>query len=168
MKDCGTCWGTGFYHGHGGPCMEGCPVPAEKVRLHVDIDAQDFIEGVEAFAGAIYIPLSGDRVEMKLGASNAKYCGTVVACDGLTLDLVFDDSSTRVFDLKFWSARKMPMFTSANLADWRWFELTTRSGRIEAQILSIFPDGSRIDVIDQHGYQCTLYVSDIADSGLLP
>ncbi len=33
MTNCNTCWGTGFYHGIGGPCKEGCKPPTKKHGL---------------------------------------------------------------------------------------------------------------------------------------
>lgn len=33
MTDCKVCWGTGFYHGLGAPCKEGCKPPTKKHGL---------------------------------------------------------------------------------------------------------------------------------------
>lgn len=55
--ECVTCWNTGFYHGHGAPCTEGCLPPKAKVGLHVELleakSARDYIVDVlvKAFDG---------------------------------------------------------------------------------------------------------------------
>lgn len=117
-------------------------------------------------APVVYIPAIGDRVEVTI-ANGAKYIGKVDDIEEDTLDLDCANGTILVLDLTQSTAvRELPTFTAANVGEWRWFEFTT-GPRIEAQVLNVSPDGSRLDTVDQGYTRRTLDAADITDSGIL-
>lgn len=95
MTDCKVCWGTGFYHGLGAPCKEGCKPPAKKHGLAAVTNSDAASESTPAAEGGP-IPGLWSTLPQRTFGSSRPHQTTVEECR----EAVKEDWSTSL-DLGF-------------------------------------------------------------------
>ncbi len=114
--ECNTCWGTGFYHGHGGPCSAGCPVPVARVGIHLEeCDAPVAVAAAPPVTGVFKV---GDLVRITYGGDTKNALTTRVIATSKVDALA---SSTKLGQLAPSAMRDRPYGPSTF-----WFEHTER------------------------------------------